>query len=512
MSRSKVVIALLVIMVLIATGCNTANPAPSQSTGSNQQPEKKTSAIIALWAEPTSICSGFNSKSYNNVVSHEMLESLIEHHDDGTFTPLLATSWEFVNNNKDIQFKLRENVYFSNGEKMTVDDVVFSYNTIIDTGFVDNLCGAMDHMEKIDENTVLLVFEAPYGPALLSVASSAMCIFPQAYYEANKDTFIRQPVGTGPYKLVEWKTGDYVALTANEHYWGDAPAIKDITYKFFYDTNAATIALESGEIDVLLTVPTSDKQRLINDSNIQLNSSESLTRTWVFFNHEGIFADENVRLAVAYGINKGDVLLGAVEGDGILLESISPSMLAGVDPNYKAPGNNQDKARELLAQAGYPDGFDVTIKTPSEANFLRPLEIVQGQLSEIGINITIEKVELGAWYADVFEAGDYVMGVQYDTMAIADMDDLRVLYRSGQFLNTGFVEYPELDEYFDAYRWTAAGPERTQIGYNLNRFMGDHAIVVPMYGVNNHIAANADMKGIEARVSKGDYTAKYWSW
>ena len=470
------------------------------------------SITVSIWAEPLALCSAFNSKAFNALVSHEICEPLVELNEDGSFSPALASSWEYVNDGKDIEFEIRDDVYFSDGEKMTIDDVVFSYNTIIELGYVDNVSGVMEKMEKIDDTHCRLVFKQTYGPAMMCVANDSMCIFPQKYYEENEDTFIRNPIGTGPYKLVEWKTGDSIILTANENYWGEPAAIKDVTFKIFTDDTAAAIALESGEIDVLTTVPATELARLQANPDLQIESAESLTCTWVFFNHEGVFADENVRLAVAYAINKDDVLIGATEGNGVVQETIFPTFLDGVDPDYVAPGNDLEKAVELMAEAGYPDGFDVTVQVPNDTSFYKALEIVQAQLSMIGINIAIEKVETGTWYSDVFETGNFDMGVVTNTLVWPDMDDMNIFYRSGQFLNTGHVEYDDLDALWDAFRNTPAGEERTKIGYEINQYLGDHAIVVPLYGVNNNIAATKDLKGLFACMNKGNYRVSDWSW
>lgn len=507
-------LALVFIMLFSACGNKTAEaPAPENTPAASETDAKRDDIVISLWAEPLSLCAAFNSKAFNSIISGDICEPLINYNDDGTFTPVLATSWELENGGKDIVFELREGVKFSNGEPMTADDVVFSYNTIIDLGYVDNVTGVMDHMEKVDDSHVRLVFDQAYGPALLCVASDSMCIFPQAYYESNKDTFERNPVGTGPYKLVEWKTGDSITMTANETYWDGPAAIQNVTYKFFTDDSAAVIALESGEVDVLLSVPAASVSRLQNNPDLQEHSAESLTSSWVFFNHVGYFEDENVRLAVAYALNKEEINMGATEGDGVVADSIFPSFLEGASGlDYTAPTNNLELAKEYMANSAYPEGFSVTVKVPADSTFYKPLDIVQAQLLQIGININVEKVETGTWYSDVFETGNYEMGMMTNTLAWADMDDMWIFYHSGAFLNTGNVNYPELDKLWEGFRWTPSGEERAKIGNDIIRYLGDHAIVVPLYSLNNHIAANKDLKGVTAHASKADYRASEWSW
>lgn len=522
MKRLKIS-ALLMALLMVVSACgggsgNSSGTAGNTNAGGNgggsavvdAETGTRDDLTLSLWFEPLSISTAFSNNTVGNLVSNQICEPLVQLNSDGSVSPLLASSWEFVNDGKDIEFELRSGVTFSNGDPLTADDVVFTYDTAMSAGIINNITGVMEKMEKIDDTHVRLTFQQVYGPALLCVAS--LGIFPQSAYEANADAFSRNPVGSGPYKLVAWNTGDSIVLTANENYWGGAPAIKDVTFKIITDDTAAAIALESGEIDVLTKVPSTELTRLQNNSNLQISSVESLNGTWIFFNHEGIFADEKVRLAVAYALNKDDIMVGATDGNGNVAQTIFPSFMEAVDPDYVAPTNDPEKAKQLLAEAGYPNGFDVNVKVSNDSATSRALEVAANQLAQVGINITIEKIDSSVWATDVFETGDYTLGIVNNTLAWPDMDDMNIFYRSGAFLNMGHVEYDDLDVLWDGLRSTAAGPERTQIGYELCRYLGDHGITVPLYSTNNSIAANGNLKGISACSSPSQYLIMGWSW
>ncbi len=193
---------MLLVLAMLMTGCGS-------STGSSTEEddaETSSQVVVALWAEPETLCGGFTPNIYSGLLSRQIFDTLLVYEDDGTYAPMLATEWEYSEDGKDLTFTLRDDVSFHNGEKMTADDVVFSYNTIIEAGIADSMTNAMDYMEKVDDSHVKLVFKFVYGPGLKACASFNMPIFSKSAYEADPDGFARNPVGTGPYMFSEWKS------------------------------------------------------------------------------------------------------------------------------------------------------------------------------------------------------------------------------------------------------------------------------------------------------------------
>lgn len=466
--------------------------------------------VIALWSEPSTLCGGLAASTSVNMVSRQIFDTLIEKGEDGTYEPGLATDWEWENDNKDLVLTLRDDVTFHDGEKMTAEDVAFSYNTIINAGYADTATSAMDSMEVQDDSHVVLHFDFEYGPALECVSSDYMVIFPEKAYESESD-FGRNPIGSGAYKFVEWSTGDKIVLTANEDYYKGAPSIKDVTFRIQPDNSVATLALENGEIDVHTKVPQTDVPNVQANSNLQYDETLGNSTTWIIFNFDGIFADENLRLAVAHAIDKEGVMMGAIEGQGAVAQAIYANFVPGYDFDYEGPAYDPELSKELLAEAGYPDGLDLTVKACSNDAYSKPLEIVQAYLADVGINLNIELMESNAWFDDVFKGADYDLNLVTFSMGMADLEELYALYRGGQGQNFGHMDDPEVNAAYDANHTSIDEETRLEAFKTVQHVMGDKALTVPLYTAMSGIGANKDLQGIKAD-AMGNYRIYDWSW
>lgn len=535
MKKLKKAIFLLCIMVMILallTGCGGGSGGNSGGSGGGNSGggsgggattsggssgAHRDDVIIALPDEPSSLNCMNSPQTATSLVTLQVCESLVLTDETGiNVSPLLATSWEFNDVGDQILFTLRDDVYFHNGEKFTADDVVFSYHENLRLGIMETTIAYYDHMEKIDDTHVRLYLKQPFANIMACVgATDCGIVSKKAYEENGVDGFGRNPIGTGPYKFVEWKTGDYIKLTANENYYGKAPAIKNVTYKIFSDDSAASLALQNKEIDVCYRPPAIDRDRIANTPGLTLQSGIGLNHAWMFFGyHEGShFIDENVRLAVAYAIDKDAVALGATDGVGIP----SHSSLFGewwgyTSPGYLCPQNDIAKAKELMAKSAYPNGFNVDVVTTNNPNYYRTLEVIQPMLAEIGINISISKVDQGIWNTDVFHAGNYEINAWQASMSFPDFNDHVPCWRSGAFLNAGNMSDPYVDELLDAQDLAPTEEERVRIIRTVDEYLYDHALLIPLFTYPNFVAHNSDLQGIIVATQMGNLKVYQWSW
>ena len=500
--------ALALAAAMMLTGCGSGS---KKETAAASGP--RDNVIVTLNSEPTALHAGFATSTVASFVGQQIFDSLVKKTDDGQFVPSLAKSWEYSEDDCTYTFELRDDVVFHNGEKMTADDVVFSLETIIAGGYANTLTSFIDHVEKVDDTHVKVVCKMPYGPALDCLSESSLGIFSKSAYEADPDGFVRNPIGSGPYKAEEWQSGASIKLTANEDYFNGAPSIKNVEFVIY--NNAATsaaLALENGELDVLTTVASTDYDRLEASDKLQFLATTGSSVDFVMFSmKEGSpFVDENLRLAVAYGIDKEAVLMGAMEGKGELANCLVPSYSTGVE-GYTAPQYDPEKSKEYLAKAGYPDGIDLTIQCSSTDAYYKPMEIIQAQLAEVGINCTVEKMDTNAWFEDVFRTGNYPFQVVAFSAPLADVDYYYEMFVSDGNENFGGVNVPELDEAYKACRATTDPEKRNEAIQEVVRVMGDKAVVVPICGNIKAVAANKDLKGLKAD-PEGIFDIADWSW
>ena len=501
MSRMKSLVAMLLTLALLLSVA--VVPASAE--------EVRDDIVVALWSEPSTLCGGLAASSSVNMVSRQIFDTLIrKDNSTGEYEPCLATEWVWENDNTDLVFTLRDDVTFHNGEPMTAEDVAFSYNTIIAAGYAATATSAMEGMEVVDDTHVVLHFQFEYGPALECVSSDYMVIFPQAAYEEAAD-FGRNPVGTGAYKFVSWTNGDRITLTANEEYFLGEPAIHDVTFRILTDNSVATLALQNGEVDVHTKIPQADVPNVKADPNLQYSEVLGNGTTWIIFNFDGIFADENLRLAVAHAIDKEGVMIGAIEGNGSVAQAIYANFVPGYDFDYVGPAYDPELSKQLLAEAGYPDGLNLTVKASSDDAYAKPLEIVQAYLAAVGINLSIELMESNAWFDDVFKGGDFDINLVTFNMGMADLEELYALYRGGQSQNYGHMDDPDVNAAYDANHTSIDEEVRLEAFRTVQHVMGDRALTVPLYTAMNGIGANAKLQGVAAD-NMGIYRVEDWSW
>ena len=509
----KLLTGLLAIAVLLC-GCIVVDDFPdAEDAGMAGESSRaaRDSIIVSIESDPNTLCAGFAANVMVSYVSRQIFDTLILSELDGSYTPGLAESWDYINNGKDIKFKIRDDVTYHNGEKMTVDDVVFCFNTIINAGYADTSTSAMDRMEKLDDHHVVLYFKDTYGPGLECVSTEYMVVFPQSYYEADPNYFSRNPIGTGAYKFVEWKTGDRIILEANENYFKGPAPIKNLTFKIYTDSSIAALALENGEIDVLSTPLQTDAANLKKNQNIQYSEVPSATTTWVFFNFKGIFQNKTLREAIVHAIDKEAVLLGAMEGAGETITSMYPNFLPGSMPDYQGRQYDPELAKNLLAEAGYPNGLNLLFQTRETERYYKPVEVVQSQLANIGVNIRVEKLESATWSTDVWRASNFEINLISSTLGIMDFDDLYPLYRGGEGQNFCNVDIPALNEAFDINRYNTNEQARIQACHDIVRIMDEEAVVVPLYAAIRGLAANKNLNNVQAHPTI-DYDVFNWSW
>lgn len=516
------VVSLMLALTLALGGCGGAGQTPSggaqtSSGGSTGTPAsaQKDKVVVEISSDPSTLCAGFAANVTVSFVSDQFFDTLITSNGDGTYSPSLAKSWEVSEDGKEFTFELRDDITFHNGAKMTAEDVVFSYNTIISAGYADTSTSAMDRAEKVDDSHVKIIFKNVYGPALVCISTSSMTIFPKEYYEADPDHFLRNPIGTGAYQLVSWSSGDSITMKRNDNYFKGAAAIENVVFRIFVDSSVAAIALENGDIDVLTNPQATDRNLLQSNSKLVYDETESAMVTWGFFNCAPgqRFNDKRLREAISYAIDREGLMLGAMEGAAVPVNSMYPNFMPMAYPEYQSRQYDPEKAKALLAECGYgPENpLKITFLGRETPHYAKPSEVIQAQLADVGVEMTLEKLEAGAWSNDVLRASNFEFNLIATTIGFLDFDERYALFVSEQPQNFYNVNNAELDDAFNRNRNSNDEAVRRQACQDIIRIMDEEALNVPLYGNMRGVAYNKDLSGIQASASYR-YHIDQWSW
>ena len=336
--------------------------------------------------------------------------------------PSLAKTWDISEDGKTYILHLMEGVKFHNGEDFKADDVVYSLNRIVtvqgavNSGFVSQIEGfdeltngvatELSGVKAIDDYTIEIKLKEPYAGFMASLAAAPVSILDEKTTTMAGDKFGIEPeftVGTGPFKLKEWKLNEGIELVKNENYWKEAPKIDGVEIKVVPDTETQNIMYRNGELDILDLdymvdyIPTYKQEFKDN-----LVSVPRVGITYFTFN-ENIepLNNVNIRKALSMAIDRQAIVDSMYNGTASIENGIFPKGLIGHNENIEAIEYNTEKAKEILAAEGYPNGFDmeIAIDSASSDTTKSVLEIISEQLSEIGVNASLKTYDESTWLA-----------------------------------------------------------------------------------------------------------------
>lgn len=400
------------------TGCSSGNTSSSGSVGSSSA-GGDSSAVSAgsadttlKWALDSDIVSLDPIYAYDtttNLVVVQVVESLLYINPDGSVSPMLAKSWECVND-KTYVYEIRDDVTFSDGTPMTVDDVIFSMERNMGDGsdsYVAWMFDSVDSIEKTGDWEITVHLKNPDAFWQYVPATTGGAVISEAYYNEHKDNFGTASGGilaTGAYKFDHWTNGSEIVLTENENYWDDSAPVdfKTIDYTIISEDTTRIAALKTGQIDFSVNVSVDMIGQLSDAENLTLDSVHAYRIDHLAFNTEKApFNDVNVRKAIAYAIDAENLVnniygeygqpgSGLLFGDALYTIGSADDWQKFADTldNYSY---NIEKAKECLAASAYPDGFDCRLAVSNISYYQSMAVYIQAALAEIGINVSVEQ-------------------------------------------------------------------------------------------------------------------------
>lgn len=508
---------IFIALVFMLWGCQSANT----STDDIEQRQDEDDAVVeevtgdlkvAFPSEPPTLDTHMNTTTVSTLAARNIFESLVAPDSNYDVQPMLAESYELLEDGKTIEFKLRQGVKFHNGVEMTATDVVASMNRWIEFSGTGKSTFEGAEFVEIDDYTVELRMAQPTSTALLVLAYSGgefPSIMPASIVEASDGGLIEEYIGTGPYQFEEWRQNTHIHLSRFEDYVSrEEPAdglagkrevlVKNLYIIIVPDSSTRVAGILSGEYDAVIDVPIDNAEQVEANEDVILGSTPRDVFNLYFNKKEGLFANKVAREALAVGVNKEDMLKAAFINPDYY-STTHHMMLANQESQwYSDIGKDvyhfQDKelAKELFSEAGY-DGEELTIITSRDYDHMYNAAIVlQEQLNDLGIPSQIEVYDWPT-FTDVRNDPS-----KWDLTIIANtskVEPTSLVFMRSDF--AGWTEDPELDRLAEKLRRAPSIDEAREVYDELQAWFMDYRPVVKIGDGNLLYASRKSISPIE---------------
>lgn len=504
-------------LLLAACGTDDSDPVdegtdPGEETGTDTEGAQGGDLIIGQLSDAVSLDPHGSNDTPSSNVAYNIYEALLIQDENMELQPGLATEWEMVDD-LTWQFTLREDVTFHDGSEFNADVVQANFERILDEDIASPRAFLYEMVEEInvvDDYTVEFVTEYPFSPLPAHIAHNGGGLMSAEViaedYEAIENgsepgsVINENPVGTGPFVFESWTPGDEIVLNRNDDYWGGAPALDSITFRVVPEGSTRLADLETGAIHISDPLSPSDVSRVEGTDGMSVNSQPSVGLSYIGFNaQKEPFDDPLVRQAISKAIDKDTIINGIYDGVGLPAESPLAPDVFGYDEDVTGLEYNVEEARELLAEAGYEDGFSTTLWTNDNQDRIDTATAVQAQLEEIGIDVEIEQVEWGAYLEDT-AAGEHDMFILGWTTVTGDADyGMYPLFHSDNFGEAGnrtFFATDELDSLLEEARQSSDEDERLDLYSRAQEILVDEAPMLYIHHMEFLLAVSDDVEGL----------------
>lgn len=487
--KKLVALVLAVFMLLSIAACGGKAGNQGGSQGGADSWKGKTLTIACAQLPESLIIQNIKNNTGTGVIMPALYSRLYDFNEDDKVVPNIATGYEW-DDDTHLRIHLRDDVVTASGIKITAEDVKYSF-TIGKEGVNASNYNMIEDVIVEDELTAIVVFTMPNPTFIDSLDEESFAIVSKTGVEKDggMEAACKKPVDctTGPYKFYEWQEGQYITLQYNDNYFNKdyVPSYEFIKYVPISDNASRCLAVQSGDADIACTLSLADTLAYQGGGNVKVATYPTNLATVLFFNcRDGIFQNEDLRKAIGYLVDWqecADVIAGA----GAKLNEGSMPRSCEYFYDHETRQKDVAKGKELMAKAGYPDGFSFTIKTAMpQAHHTNAAQIIQSQLSEYGIDVKVEALDLGIYFGSI-DAGDYDAHMSNASssfsvhMAFYDDYKTRVANFGGPQLSD-----PYLTDL--VHKATAEFDTATRIGYTdkIQEYMIEHRVG---YGITDEV-------------------------
>ena len=462
---------------------------------------------VGMVLEPPNLDpTGGAAAAIDEVVYANVFEGLTRFGPDGSVKPALAESWDISDDGLTYTFHLHDGVKFHDGTDMNADDVVFSLNRARaedSTNAQKALFAGIESVTAVDPLTVEVKLSTPNGNFPFNMAWGDAVIVGEESI-ANDAT---NPVGTGPFKFVQWVKGDRVDLVRNPDYWGDAPALASATFKFISDPNAAFAAMMAGDVDAFPNFPAPETlEQFKSDPRFKVIIGSTEGETILAMNNKSAPLDNvKVREAIAHAINRQEIIDGAMFGYGTPIGT----HFAPHNPDYvdlTAQSNyDPELSKKLLAEAGQ-EGLKLRLMLPPPTYARRGGEIIASQLRAVGVETEISNLEWAQWLEQVFKGKDFDLTIVSHTEPM----DIGIYARPDYYFQ---YDNPEFQKLMDDLAKTSDPTKRSEMLKTAQKIIADDYVNGFLFQLAKTGVANAKIQGLweNSPTQANDLTGVSWT-
>jgi ABC-type transport system substrate-binding protein len=512
---------------------------PKQEYASLLIPQKV--LIFGCEGDVASLDPGDVTDHESTIRTDNIFEGLVEYQPENTLIqPCLATSWTIAPDGKNITFELRHGVKFHDGTNFTADAVVFSFERQYNTShqyhqygqwaYWDYMFSDIQKVEKIDDETVKIVLSRPNAAIMTSLAMFTVAIVSPTNAEVWKEDAYKHPCGTGPFKFVEWVQENQITLTANNQYWKGQPKIGTLIFRVITNPAERLLALQTNGIQGMEAPDLESLAVIQEDENLSLLFTPGMNIGYLAINNgygyvdanlNGIhdpeepwektsgyfepFTNRSVRQAITYAINKTAIIQHIYNGTAIAAKNGMPPFMLGWNSGIDDYSYDPDTARDLLKNAGYPNGFNTTlwVMPVSRPYMSDPTKIglaIQSYLEDVNIHAEIYQVDW-SMYLEKIQAGEHPMCLYGSTGDNGDPDNfMNILYGAnhcslGTASNVAFYNNTDVQELFTAALQTYDADERAELYENAQEIIHEDAPFVYLAHANQYVVMRTSVSG-----------------
>lgn len=486
--------------ILLLGGCKKDTLYPGQS-GNPPDQKVKTDIVVGQPSDVVSPDPHDQNDSNSNRAIRMLYDSLLYTDTEGRQQPALAESWEMPEPTK-VVFHLRKGVKFHNGDPFTAEDVLFSLERQMNSPKVKSFVEYVSTVNVVDDYTVEVITKEPYAPLLYNLSLPQSSIISKKHCLELKDKgkdYAVEPVGTGSMKFKSWNPNDRFIVEKNNEYWGKPAMATSVELRVIPESSSRTIALETGEIDILESVPPVDVAKVKDNPNLVTLQQPSASVTYVSYNTtKAPFDNKLVRQALNHAVDKAAIVDVVCEGFAQPLNTVYPAAVSVHDATLNLYPYDVEKAKALLTEAGFPNGFKIEIATSGDERN-RIAQLLQSDFSKIGVTLDIVLLDWGAYldYIARKEHQMYIIGWGSGFEPDSNTTPLFHSKSAGPTGNRTWYSNPEVDALIDKGKSTLAWEERLPIYQEIQRKLMEDAVWIPLFAKDTIIAMQKGTEGFE---------------